>query len=238
MLELVAAAAVAQQTEEAPGPAPAGSGASERSLSARYRYVALPSGVLNPWYFPSDETRLARPSIQGHVVGAEFEVDRPTHQRFTVWAEGWILDFPAGYWDDVEDPADHFDGDWLDAQGLGMLALGGNYGQEWAVTHDDRPTWLGFGVSMGLGIGFAWGTFDQWKPGPATEPLTTCEPDQPADVRKDLCEPDETPSPPTVLPVLDLTLAWRLHIAERGLVRLEGGLHDVPYGGIAACATL
>lgn len=223
-------------SEPAPVPAatePTADATPRRGVNARYRYLWLPRAVLNPWYYGTEETRLPRPNASAHVVGAEFVIE-PMPTTFSFWAETWLVQLDEGYWDDIESPEDHLDGDWIRPEGVGMFALGANFGHEWVVTPDTHDAWLGFAVGGGLGLGIPWGTFMRWQPGWATEPLTSCQPTMPSEVRQLTCEPDQESKAPPVLPVIDLTIALKLHVLERGLLRLEGGLHNVPFVGVAA----
>lgn len=204
-----------------------------RGVNARYRYLWLPRGVLNPWYYASDETRLPRPNASAHVVGAEFTVD-PMPATFSAWAEAWAANLDEGYWDDIETPQDNFDGDWIRPEGIGMIAIGGNFGHEWSLTPTTADAWLGFAVGGGLGLGIPWGSFSRWQPGWATSPQTLCQPLSPSEIRQLTCEPDEVTKAPPVLPIIDITLALKLHVLERGVLRFEAGIHDVPFIGFAA----
>lgn len=232
-------AALAQPVEDLDAPEPAPPAVTEAAeaprhgANLRYRYLWLPKAVLNPWYYTSEESRLPRPNASAHVVGAEFAIE-PDPAIFSFWAEGWFVNLDEGYWDDVESPDDFSDGDWIRPEGLGMVAFGANFGHEWAATPVENDVWLGFAVGGGLGLGIPWGKVLRWQPGWATQPLTSCEPLLPSDQRHDECAPDEEAKLPAVLPVIDITLALKLHVLDRGVVRLETGVHDVPFVGVAA----
>lgn len=198
----------------------------------RYRYLWLPRGVLNPWYYPSEETRLPRPDARGHTLGAELSL-QPGPIHYTFYAEGWMVRLDEGYWDDVETPADHLDGDWIKPEGLGMLAVGANFGNEWPLTPQEQDVWLGLQFSGGLGLGVAWGEFKRWQPGLATVPPTECLPEATSDLRRAACEPDEVTKVPPVLPLVDISLGLAVHVMDRAYLRLEAGLHSLPYVGVS-----
>ena len=54
-------------------------------------------------------------------------------------------------------------------------------------------------------------------------------------MRKDTCTPDtESATILKALPVIDLTLGLKLNLGPHAAVRLEGGIHDALYWGVAA----
>ncbi len=219
--------------------APPAETVARKGANLRYRYLFLPSSILNAWYFTDEESPLdfPRPGISAHTIGGEFALE-PLPASFLFWAEYWKVNWKEGYWDDKEEPADHVDGDWLTPSNLGVVAFGANFGHEFAVTADTKETWLGFVVSGGIGLGIVTGKVDQWKPGFSTD--FTAPPDcgaaMPAYNRKDECDPDQELKLIPVAPVIDLTVGWRLNIAEVANVRLEAGLHDMIFVGGSAGA--
>ena len=98
-----------------------------------------------------------------------------------------------GYWDDVEKPAAHDDGDWIRPDGFGMLAIGANYAHEIYAT-----PWLSFLFGGGLGMGFVTGDLTSWGPGGSQQTTTEapCRTESPAYIRKDFCPDDGTKSVP------------------------------------------
>jgi len=234
--------ATAQDVVEDGGAAdtPPTEAASAKGVNLRYRYLFLPSGVLDSWYYRPDESTLdfPRPGISAHVIGGEFALE-PAPASFLIWAEYWKVNWQEGYWDDREDTKpDHGDGDWLAPTKLGMVAVGANFGREFAVTNADNDVWLGFLLSGGFGLGILTGRVDQWKPGFSTdlEAPPDCGAAMPAYNRKDVCDPDSALKLPPVAPVIDLTLGWRLNISETANVRIEAGLHDMIFVGGGAGA--
>ena len=243
VFSLVLTAANAQDTIDPASDSPseaADDTTSRKGANLRYRYLFLPAGILNSWYYTQDESTLnfPRPSISAHVIGGEFALE-PAPASFLFWAEYWKLNWKEGYWDDREDTApNHVDGDWLAPEKLGMVAFGANFGRELPISSETADTWLGFYFSGGFGLGILTGRVDQWKPGFSTdfEAPPDCGAAMPAYNRKDLCEPDSTLKLPPVAPVIDLTVGLLLNISEVANIRLEGGLHDMIFVGGGAGA--
>ena len=134
-----------------------------------------------------------------------------------------------GYWDDVEEPGDHEDGDWIRPDGFGIIAVGANYGYEVVA----QP-WLSFVFGGGLGVGVVLGELTQWNPGGSTENSEPdCLPSAAAYERVDLCEDDGAKRVPGVVPIVDISAAVRFNFGDQANLRIEGGLHDMIYGGVA-----
>lgn len=208
----------------------------ELSVGARYRRMFLPSGLLDAGWFDSDDEGALpydRPRISAHLAGLELTV-RPDPASFIFYAEYIAVQMPDGYWDDREDPPDHLDGDWLEAEGLGVFAIGANLAHEVALTDSSQDTWLGLTFGGGVGLGVSKGTIRQWHPGwheASADP--DCRPDDVAPDRLE-CAVDEESGLWPVVPIVDLTVGPRLHIAQRAFVRIDAGLHDMLYLGGAA----
>ena len=131
-----------------------------------------------------------------------------------------------GYWDDVEEPADHHDGDYLvPTPNLGLVAFGADYAYEVHMVR--TPDTNGnFGLSFldgGLGVAFMVGEVQRWGP----DQLGT-----PAFVLYDRGEPYlERKRIPRVYPMVDINGALRFNFGDRAVLRIEGGLHTLIYYG-------
>lgn len=215
----------------------------EHTVAFRYRYGAVPRGLLDIWYFDGDDGDGAalgytRPGVSANVFGLEYTAaPEPTGgPSFVGWIERIPIRMDAGYWDDKETPPDHNDGDWLQPEkGLGMWALGANYLHEVPLSSTDKPVWVSLAVGGGLGIGFLTGSITTWHAGYHEESLDpTCGPLDVAPDRYATCQPDGEVNLPGVVPILDLSVGPKIHLTEHAMVRLDFGLHDVLFAGIAA----
>jgi len=205
------------------------------SAHIRYRQLSVPDGILDTWYYNlgDDGATETRPSIRANVVGVEFAVEpRPT--SFIFYFEYIKSGMEAGYWDDIESPPNHFDGDWIEPVNLGLFALGANFAHEVPLWSEEAPVWMGLMFGGGLGMGFSKGHLNHWRPGMADGHVIDCMPGSTAIVRKDQCEPDETPGIWPVAPILDVTMSARFHIMEYGSLRFDFGIHNALYWGLAA----
>ena len=204
----------------------------------RGRYLTLPDAWMNPWLVEESPSGFARPQVNAWITGAEFTLNNPD-ARWTFYLERTGLRIDEGYWDDVDEPADPNDGHWVKPEGLlGLVTLGANVGQQWAITDKEKDVWLGFVLNGGLGAGILTGKLTRWTAGAnlSSDPVLDedCLPNSTADLRYTECGDDgEEPIPP-VLPLIDLNLGFNLNITEHAYFRIEGGLHTFVYGGIAA----
>lgn len=207
-------------------------------LGLRGRSLSLPAPVLNAWLF-KDESGQERPKIGALAGGLELTLDAPG-APWTFYLEYIRSSTPAGYWDDVEDPPEHDDGQWITPTGVGLVTLGADVAHEFAVTPNDKPVWLGFLLGGGLGLGVRAGTLERWYAGanltddPVADP--GCLPDAPAYERYSQCASDGIIKAMPVVPMIDANLAFKLNIGEHAWLRLDGGLHTLVYGGFAAGA--
>lgn len=201
----------------------------------RARTMSIPGAFLDPYLF--NESNAPRPTVRALAWGGEFTLANPATQ-WIFYVERIQLQVEEGYWDDVEEPADHFDGQWIDpSDGFGLVALGANAGKDIPITDDTKDVWLDFHISGGLGLGIPTGELVRWRAGVnyTSDPVTdeTCLPDEMASVRKDTCGNDGTVNLPPVVPLLDFNLGFQTHFGENVYLRLEGGLHSMIYGGAA-----
>lgn len=207
----------------------------------RGRYMTLPSGILDPWvesHTDSGETAPARPDINAYALGLEFIVKNESANGI-FYVEYLNPLVQPGYWDDVDHgTTDDSDGSWIEPENLAVIDLGADYAYELHAT-----PWLSFLFGGGLGVGFVLGDLKEWQPGedPANpegdndnaEP--DCGSNEAAYDRKDHCKVDSMLVADekvwAALPFLDVNVGVRFNISNRAAIRLEGGFHDLFYGG-------
>lgn len=203
---------------------------SYQGLGFRMRHLWVPRTIVDSWYFDADDADWpyveGRPGIQANAYGLEYGVQK-NGSNGIFYAEFIDSTMKAGYWDDVEDPPDHLDGDWLaPTAGLGMVAFGADYAYEiHAVRIEDTGGAFGwsFLVGGGLGLGVLTGQLNQWSPDTAGTPgyERYLEGD----------DPDGTKDLPAAFPMVDVNLGTRLNLGNRAALRFEGGLHTFLYLG-------
>jgi hypothetical protein len=202
-------------------------------VNFRGRYMAVPDGILDIWFFDSDDegaNPYDRPNARMYALGVEYVLKpRPANWIFYYEYIGSSID--EGYWDDVEEPPQHDDGDWVKPQDLGIHATGFNYAHEVDATDPGRDVWLSFLFGAGLGVGFVTGEMETWHPGGNEGVSSGCGLEDPSYLRKDNCPADENKRIPRVLPIVDLTASARINFAERATLRLDMGIHDMLYVG-------
>ena len=202
-------------------------------IGFRGRMMSVPRSFLDIWYFNDDNANWAwiepRPEIRGLSLGVEV-VMRNENNNGIFYAEYLDANVPAGYWDDIEDPANHLDGDYLrPSDGLGLVALGGNYAYEAHIVRSSDTAGR-FGMSYlvggGLGISVVTGFIDRWRPddegNPSYKRFLDGEP------------PDDIQKVPRVFPMVDVSTGMRFSFGDRAVFRLEGGLHTLLYLGATA----
>ena len=228
-------------------PAPPGTASSARKrpylmeINFRGRYMGLPDGVLDIWYFDEGDAGVTRdrPKIRAWGAGLEWWAKWDTGGSFTVFFDymGNLVD--DGYWDDVEEPANHSDGEYLVPNRLGIVDFGVGGGYEAKLA-----PWLGFEFWGGLGPLFMTGEFTHWLHGSNATGDPLCEQGDgtlsdplsaPSYERYEAgCGDDGPKRIPKVLPIVDLVAAIRFDFNKRANLRIEGGLHDMPFVGIAS----
>lgn len=213
----------------------------EHTAGLRYRYGWIPSGIIDIWYFDDDDEGaldFERPKISANTFGLEYglALDAGGGPSFLFWIERMPFKFDEGYWDDKESPPDHGDGDWLRPEkGVGLWTFGASYLHELPISSNDKPVWVSFHIGGGIGLGIGTGSITRWHPGfhdEVSDP--NCLPEALAVDRFATCEDDGSVDIPKVVPIIDLTLGPKVHLTEHAMVRIDLGIHDVPYGGIAA----
>lgn len=203
-------------------------------LGFRGRYLFLPDSVMDIWYFNRDDpgaNPYDRPKIRAYGAGIELAL-KPKPTNWIFYAEYMGNNVRDGYWDDVESPADHDDGDWIVFDRFSMFALGANYGHEVDVSSADKPVWISMVFGGGLGFGLVNGGLTQWHNGSNSENTAPdCLPESAAYERKDVCPNDGEKRVPPVVPVVDITYSLRLNLGDRASVRFDAGLHNLIYLG-------
>ena len=218
---------------EAAAPASKGPRKSIMEVGVRARYLTVPGGIIDPFVFNHKGGGIMeRPKINAYSFGLEYVIRNKSANLF-FYAEYALSAIPEGYWDDVEEPANFDDGSWLKPERLGMFTTGVNGAHEVYV----RP-WWSFLFGGGLGIAVITGQMTEWEPGegPGSPEMDNTDPNcgiaEPAYLRKDTCPNDGPMGFPSVLPMVDVNVSTRFHIGDRATIRLEGGLHDMFYGGM------
>ncbi len=204
----------------------------------RYRAIAVPASTIDGQWFDVNDPGWAyvdepRPVVSGNAYGMEFGL-RGTHANGVFWAEFIDSNMGAGYWDDVEEPADHLDGKWITpTAGFGLVAVGGDALYEVHLLSAGQTGGrvnLSFVAGGGLGVGVVVGRLDQWNPDDFGNPAYKRFLDgKPA---------DEAAKIPPILPILDVLLGLRLSMGERWTVRGEGGIHGALSGGLSTTVLL
>lgn len=204
-------------------------------VNLRYRHMSVPDAIIDIWFFDEDDAGAnpyARPNVRMYALGVEY-VLKPRPANWIFYYEYIGSSMEEGYWDDVEEPAQHDDGDWIQPDRLGVHAVGFNYAHEVDATDPTRDVWLSFLFGAGLGAGLVTGDLVTWHPGGNDSVDSGCRLEDPAYLRKDTCPADDVKRIPRVLPIVDLTASARLNFAERANVRLDVGIHDMLYIGTA-----
>lgn len=208
----------------------------DMEVGVRVRAVSVPRSVLDIWYFGKDDADWAyiedRPRISGTAVGLEY-VLRGASANGLFYAEFVDSGMTDGYWDDIEEPADHLDGEYLSpSRGLGLVAFGADYAYE-AHLVKTADTEGRFGLSVliggGLGLGVLAGRLDRWGPDDQGNPAYKRF--------LDGLPPDSDKEVPRVFPMVDVNAGLRFNLGDRASIRLEGGLHTLLYYGTSVGVT-
>ncbi len=211
-----------------PSPAPVAERPFHHEFSFRGRGMTLPSSILDIWYFNEDDAGwidgLERPKTGGYALGFEYCIKGPSANGifYFDYADATMKE---GYWDDVEEPADHQDGSYIKpSKNFGFVTFGADFGYEvhFVRTEDTNGA---FGLSLvpgaGLGVLVITGQLDEWSwdGNPSYINYQNGAP------------PTDTVRVPKVLPMLDINFPLRFNFGDRVVMRLETGLHDVVYYG-------
>ncbi|MBX2796514.1 MAG: hypothetical protein KTR31_02560 [Myxococcales bacterium] len=217
----------------------------DHTVSLRARYGWVPNVLLNLGYTGNNEGASLpspRPNVTSPMFGLEYALglkEGPGGPALVAWVERMPLRFQDGYFDDRDSPPNYLDGDWVQrGRGFGLWNVGLNYMQEIPLTPTGGDFWMSLVFGGGLGVGFTSGELTVWHAGEHDELVDRgCGNDAPATDRYQVCQSDGTVDLPGVIPVVDLTLGLRFHVMEHAVFRLEGGIHDVLYVGIAGGGT-
>lgn len=199
----------------------------------RSRAVSIPKSVMDIWFFDIEDPNWAyierRPRIVGYALGFEW-ILKSDSANGIFYAEFLDSSMRTGYWDDVEEPADHLDGEFIaPSPGFGIVTIGADYAYEAHMirTRDTQGRFgLSFLVGGGLGVGLMTGRLDRWGPDDDGNPSYKRFLDGiPADDDKPL---------PRVYPMVDVNAGLRFNFGDRVVFRAEGGLHSLVYFGGSA----
>jgi hypothetical protein len=206
----------------------------EFEMSLRARKLSVPDSILDIWFYnETDDGWIAgnepRPSIGGVSPGFEFVVKQPggSGANGIFYFDYIISTMDQGYWDDVEEPPNHLDGDYLvPSDNLALWNLGANFAQELAIVRasdNEGKFGLSFLVGGGLGVAGMVGQVDRWGP----------EGGVPATIRyaANPGNPDDVKRIPRIYPMIDLNGSLRFNFGNRVVLRVEGGLHSMIYYG-------
>ena len=209
-------------------------------IGFRGRYLTVPNAILDSFVtLHDDDGYPQRPEISAYSLGLEFVVkEKSANGIFYVEYLNPMVE--AGYWDDADRGSpDPDDGSWVKPENLAVIVIGADYAYEVHATE-----WLSFLFGAGLGAGIILGEMYEWQAGedPAnpdednnnTDPACGPSPEQ-AYLRKDHCAYDaalkEDGDLLPVYPWVDINIGVRFNISNRAAIRLEGGLHNMFYGG-------
>jgi hypothetical protein len=204
----------------------------DMEISLRGRSMSVPKSIMDIWFFNEEEEGWAidgepRPKLSGSAWGVEFVVKGASANGI------FYLDYvdsamDTGYWDDVEEPGDHLDGDYLvPSPNLGLFAFGADYGYEVHIVRTDMTAGY-YGLSLlvggGLGMGVMVGSVDRWAPDEddGTPSFQLFNEGEDANAQKRI---------PRVYPIVDVNAGIRMNFANRVVMRFEGGLHTLVYFG-------
>lgn len=227
------------QDPDAPVTAPTPKRSYLMEVGFRGRYMTVPNGILDPFVSAhEDDEYPARPDINAYTLGLEFVVkEKSANGIFYVEYLNPLIE--AGYWDDADRGSpEPDDGSWVAPQNFAVITLGADYAYELHATN-----WLSFMFGAGLGAGIILGDLYEWQPGEDPNDAeannnnadVTCGVLAPAYERYEDCEHDAAlvadGDMPPVIPMVDINIGVRFNISNRASIRLEGGLHDMFYGG-------
>jgi hypothetical protein len=206
----------------------------QMEIGLRGRRVSVPRGIMDLWYTDSDVPGWPlpgreRPFINGWAYGLEFVV-KSNRTNGIFWFEWLDSSMPEGYWDDVEDPPNPVDGDYIvPSANLGLLTFGADYAYEVPMVRLDQTKGafgLGFVAGGGLGLAVMVGKMDKWQ---------QSETDVPSYVLYDQgAAPNGTKDVPRIYPMVDINVGLRFNFGDRVVIRFEGGLHTMLYYGASA----
>lgn len=208
----------------------------DMEIGFRGRYLNVPRSILDIWFFDDDAPGWIhdqpRPGVRAYSGGIEFVVKSKVEPESSTGSNGifyvqWLANLtPEGYWDDREEPPNHTDGDYIrPTNNLGMVVFGANYAFELHMVKTANTNG-NFGMSMlvggGLGVGALIGQLEYWRPQGGQTAIDLFRAGEPKYGDKVV---------PPVLPFVDLNLGFRFNFGDRLVLRIEGGLQNMLYGG-------
>jgi len=207
----------------------------------RGRYLTVPREILNGGVEAHDNDEYPRrPELNAYSLGLEFVVkNKSANGIFYVEYLNSLME--PGYWDDRDrDAGENGDGSWIEPVNFGLVTIGADYAYEIHATN-----WFSVLFGAGLGAGIVLGDIKERQAGedpsdpegnnnnadPSCGPMPMA-----AYERHDLgCKADSNlvadGTVPPVVPMVDINIGVRFNISDRASIRLEGGLHDLFYGG-------
>ncbi len=205
----------------------------------RFRRLSVPRSFVDAWFYDEDDgSPYERPKIGANAFGAEF-VLRPRAANWIFYFEYLKNTTDEGYWDDVENDelVDHDDGDWVRPDGMGAFVLGATVQSEMRLTPDGSTVGGAFLIGGGAGIVFVKGNLLTWHDGTNPENAEpSCLPKGDSWDREDECEVDGDKRVPRVLPMIDLSLSGKIDYKDIAHLRIDIGVHDLLFFGLAAGA--
>jgi hypothetical protein len=219
----------------------------EHTVGARFRTGFVPNGVMDIWYFNSDDEGalpLERPSPAALMYGLEYTlaVQEKGGPSVQFYVERIDINMEEGYWDDKESPADHTDGDWLQPnKAFGAWGFGVDYVQEVPLSETAQPVWVSLNFGGGVGFGVSTGEVKVWKAQLNDDVVDPNCPSNDTDAlspeRAGVCVNDGLLKVPGIVPIVDIVTGPEVHFGDHVSVRLDLGWHLLAlYGGLAAGA--
>jgi hypothetical protein len=213
-------------------------------VNFRGRYLFIPDSILDIWYEDHRDDGSGvpeRPSLGAYALGMEYVLDGGQNAGI-FYVEYLKPSFDAGYWDDREEPPDNTDGSWIKPDEFGLVVLGADYSAQFRAN-----SWFGFTVGAGMGVGIRTGRLLEWQPGEPVDVVggnnaePDCGRDEAAYLRATHCAPDGADDGaleiPGAIPFIDVNVGPKFYFSDKATLKIEGGLHNLPYVGATFGAT-
>lgn len=203
------------EPETAPPEAPAQIG-----VGARFRYIFLPSSVLN--LFLGHSTSMNSVAFGGEVIRRKGNLD-------IVFGLEYANISPSNglYLEKGKNPSLMTDQpDFVTFDNFSMISLDGTF-----IWHSDLADWVQFRYGAGIGIGFLLGDIKKQK-GSCSSTTTVDQLDDPH-----ACDPVSTTvrlaDKPPVVPIVNLLLGLRFKLKDMLSLNVEVGFRDVFFTGVS-----
>jgi hypothetical protein len=188
-------------------------------VGARFRYIFMPSAVLN--LFLGHSTSMSSVAVGGEVIRRKGNLD-------IVFGLEWANVSPKDglYLEKGKDPSIQGDyPDFVHFDSFSMISLDGTF-----VWHTELTDFLQLRYGAGIGIGFLLGNIVKTK--------TTCSSTTTVDQLDDpnVCMQSATSrnaDKPPVVPIVNLLLGLRIKLVEQLSANVEIGFRDVFFGGLS-----